>query len=112
MSRLLVKSEPYRTQDGLWSLIKVGDRYSVVDYDDYNRLKRFCWRLRKSNACWYAVRRKKIDGKTIEIKMHREIMDTPEGMDCHHIDHDSLNNQKYNLWNLTPKEHQTIHGRS
>ena len=35
------------------------------------------------------------------IYLHREISKTPKGMDCDHIDHDTLNCQEYNLRNLT-----------
>jgi len=38
------------------------------------------------------------------VFLHKEIMKTPKGMVCDHIDGDTLNNQKSNLRNCTPKE--------
>ena len=36
--------------------------------------------------------------------MHREIMKTPEGMRTDHIDHNDLNNQRYNLRTCTASQ--------
>jgi hypothetical protein len=36
--------------------------------------------------------------------MHREIMKTPDGMKCDHINHNTLNNTRKNLRNATNSE--------
>jgi len=37
--------------------------------------------------------------------MHREIMNTPEGMECHHKEGNTFDNRKEMLENLTKQEH-------
>lgn len=110
MPGLLIKRDPLPiVRSGM--LLPVGSHlFSFVDEDDYKRLCRYRWRLRMSNACFYAVRRVHKDGKTYEIKLHREIMHTPEGYECHHKNRDTLDNRKINLKNLTPAEHAERHG--
>jgi len=88
-------------------LIKVWpNKWAKVDPDDYAKLKRYHWRVVKSNACEYAVRKYTRHGKTFYVRMHREIMNTPKGMECHHVHGDTFDNRKSELENLTPWEHK------
>jgi hypothetical protein len=65
---------------------------AVVDDEDYEVLNKHTWHY----SGGYAVRLiKKSGGKS--ILMHREIMNTPDGMETDHIDHNGLNNCKNNL---------------
>lgn len=45
----------------------------------------------------------------LEILEHRWVMDAPAGMHVHHIDHDPLNNEPWNLVVLTHDEHREAH---
>jgi len=86
--------------------------YAIVDPEDYERVSRFRWRLRKSSHCFYAVHRFFVDGKPREQPMHRFILQTPPGMECHHVNHKTLDNRKSNLQNITPEEHRLEHFKS
>lgn len=67
--------------------------FAVVDAEDYRRLARCQWFAENGQKTYYAVRKQ--NGKS--IKMHREILNTPEHLFVDHIDHNGLNNQKKNL---------------
>jgi hypothetical protein len=120
VSRILIKrertenaSEPWRppgTENIDWKLIWLNPRIAaIVDVDDYEWLKKYHWRLKRSCSCFYAARKVVEKGKTYWIKMHREIVTTPPNMECHHINHHTLDNRKKNLKNLTPDEHASLH---
>lgn len=74
--------------------------YALVDDDKYEHLKQFKWRLSKRG---YVVRSVwlKGTGKGTVVTMHREIMNTPKGMDTDHKDENRLNNQVGNLRTAT-----------
>ncbi len=74
-------------------------RFALVDAADYEWLSRYRWTCR-GGANPYAARTEK--GKV--IWMHREIMQTPPGKVCDHIDAVSLNNRRANLRNCTRGE--------
>lgn len=77
-----------------------GKYFTQVDDDVYDWAMQWRWFILKSAKRKYAVR---WDGKTI-ILLHRAIMNTPKGMVVDHINHDTLNCQKYNLRNCTSAE--------
>jgi hypothetical protein len=109
MSKLQIQREPEKFAGDI-CFLKVGtNRAAIVDPDDYENLKKYRWRLRMSGSCFYAVRREHTKNGVVEIKLHREIMHTPDGFDCHHKNHDTLDCRKCNLENLTKNAHQLIH---
>ena len=108
---MLVKKSKITSPDGIFRIF-LNNRISViVDYDDYYRLSGYHWKLKRSNNCFYAVRKVKKDGKIQEIKMHRVIAKTPAGYECHHLNHDTLDNRKSNLQNLSKNAHLCAHGK-
>jgi hypothetical protein len=76
-----------------------------VDADDYERLSKHTWHAKKDKNQVYAVRRFIVDGKTVEIRAHREIMQSPEGFEPHHKNHCGLDNRKCNLENVPHDNH-------
>lgn len=70
-----------------------------VDDDDFEWLSGFNWNL---DSKGYAQRKA---GKST-VRMHREILRAPAGMDVDHIDGDRLNNQKANLRVCTRSENK------
>jgi hypothetical protein len=74
-------------------------RFAIVDAADYEWLSQYRWTCR-GGANPYAARSEA--GKI--IWMHREIMQTPPGMVCDHIDAVSLNNRRCNLRNCNRGE--------
>ncbi len=68
-------------------------KFALVDDKDFEMLSQYKWYAHKSGKTYYAERNK---DKGVG-KMHRLIMNCPEGMVVDHIDHNGLNNQKVNL---------------
>jgi hypothetical protein len=92
-------------------------KVALVDDDDYDYLNQWRWYAHKDKNTFYALRKEARNMSRIQkdIKMHRLIMNTPDGMQVDHIDHDGLNNQKSNLRNCTSaqngKNRQCNHNR-
>lgn len=87
-------------------LIPLGGKYGKgkfvkIDDEDYSYLCKFGWSLYKSNGY---VRR------FPDMLMHREIMNTPKGMDTDHINRDRLDNRRCNLRICTRA--QNMHNRA
>jgi hypothetical protein len=77
-------------------------KVALVDDEDYEYLNQWTWCAQKDRNTYYAKRGvNKGNNKTERINMHRLIMNTPHDMFVDHIDHDGLNNQKYNMRNCT-----------
>lgn len=75
-------------------------QFAIVDADDYERLARYKWYAGGKKGQYYARRR----ANRITLTMHREIIDVPAGMVCDHINHNTLDNRKYNLRICTPAQ--------
>jgi hypothetical protein len=90
---------------------KTRDKYvALVDDEDFEYLNQWKWHVILDDRNCYAARTKN------KILLHRVIMKTPKGMEVDHIDHNGLNNQKYNLRNCTKRENvinsRKLHGKS
>lgn len=70
-------------------------QFTLVDDEDYESISKHKWYAQKDRNAYYAVRR---DGKR-RRKMHRQIIGLPydDIRIPDHIDHNGLNNQRYNL---------------
>ena len=71
---------------------------AIVDEEDYTKLAQYkyaaAWSHRSKT--FYAVRKVRIDGKKHIVYMHREIMQTPKGLDTDHKDNNGLHNWRDN----------------
>jgi len=74
-------------------------KFAIVDPDDYPGLSKCRWYAARNKGTFYAVTGwwSKSDKKNIKIKMHRAIIDVPEGFVVDHINHNGLDNRKANL---------------
>ena len=72
-------------------------KVALVDDDFYEYLNQFKWCVKKNRDTFYAIRHVMKKGNTKRIWMHREILNSPEGMLTDHRDGDGLNNQRSNL---------------
>jgi hypothetical protein len=72
--------------------------YTIVDPEDYYRLKKFNWYLLIWNKKFYARCNIKIGStETKTVSMHRMILNAPKGILVDHINGDSLDNRRANL---------------
>jgi hypothetical protein len=85
-------------------------RFAFVSPNKVHLVNQYYWRAVKSSSGYYARARYQKNGKIVTIRMHRLVAGTPEGMICHHKDHNRLNNTDENLENQTPREHRHTDG--
>lgn len=78
-------------------------QFAIVDDEDFGWLSQWKWRAHwdKNAKTYYACRNHTVDGKYIHLSMARLIMDTPNGLLTDHINHNTLDNRKENLRNVT-----------
>lgn len=82
-------------------------KYALVDDADFEELNQYKWHY----SGGYARRNAKVvDGKREIAQMHRFILQTPDGFDTDHIDHNGLNNQRANLRVATRSQNQMNKG--
>ncbi len=73
-------------------------KFAIVDPEDYEELARFKWFAMRSRRGLYAIRMVKAsDGSRKKIRMHRAILDVPQGKFIDHINHNGLDNRRANL---------------
>lgn len=84
-------------------------RFVYVDKKDYAYLSQYTWTVKMSHSTPYVVRRVRRDGREFYVRMHREIMQTPEAMQCHHRDFNTFDCRRRNLSNLCPRDHEALH---
>lgn len=75
-----------------------------VDDDDFDYLNQWNWYAHKDSNTFYVDRVVWTNKSCKTIKMHRIIMNTTDGVQVDHRDHNGLNNQKSNLRNCTISE--------
>ena len=74
--------------------------YAIVDAADYEELSKYKWHVAGNGKMLYAQRmaRSKCPGqRQYKVKMHRQIMNVPEGLFVDHINHNGLDNRRSNL---------------
>lgn len=76
-------------------------QHAIVDDEDYDNLSQFNWQaqLTRTKNGFYAVRNDGYDERNVRLKtkMHRQIMNCPDGYDVDHINGNTLDNRKCNL---------------
>ena len=69
-------------------------KVAFIDDDDFNKLSQYKWYLNNNGYAARAIG-KCPNQKT--VLMHRQIMNTPFGLETDHKNHNRLDNQKFNL---------------
>jgi hypothetical protein len=74
-------------------------KVAIVDDEDFDELNRYKWCADRGFGTWYAHR----GGRTVDgvrgpkVKMHKQILVAPVGMEIDHINGDGLDNRRCNL---------------
>jgi hypothetical protein len=80
-------------------------KVALVDDEDYAWLNQWKWYAKRCKNLFYATRTiHPKGGKHYNLLMHRVVLETPNGVDVDHVDHNGLNNQKFNLRHCTRAE--------
>ena len=79
-------------------------RFAKVDPADYPWLSQYRWHCQVRSHTCYAVRTVWEGGTCCKVWMHREVMGTPEGKVCDHVNHEGLDDRPCNLRNCTKQE--------
>jgi hypothetical protein len=82
------------------------DQLALVDDDDFDYINQWGWyaKFQKGTHSFYAARNEKLGDKQVTVRMHRVIMQTEPGFVVDHINHNTLDNRKANLRNVTEKQ--------
>jgi hypothetical protein len=106
-----VIGKPFACGDFIFTNMKLiplsQGKFAMVDDEDYEYLSQFKWNAHKNGKTYYAERYNTVNGKQLYSRMHREVMNTPKGMEVDHRDHNGLNCQKHNLRNCTHKQNMS-----
>lgn len=86
-------------------ILKVGKVDVLLDDWDWLRLCKYKWRVKQCRGQRYIARDTYKGGVHRTVYMHRVIINTPEGMECHHKKGNTFDNRKEMLENLTKQEH-------
>ncbi len=83
-----------------------GKYFVKVDDEDFEYLNQWSWHIVTGSKSLYVARNIYLgNAKQRGIKMHRQLLNvTNKEIQVDHIDHDGLNNQKYNLRKCTKGE--------
>lgn len=76
---------------------------ALVSNEDYERVARFKWTLKRNGNRCYAYRRDYSNGGR-HIPLHRFILDAPPEMEVDHINGDGLDNRRENIRLCTHSE--------
>jgi hypothetical protein len=73
-----------------------------VDDEDYDYQNKFVWYVKQNKYTWYAYRRLRVWRNCyITVYMHRDLMQTPIGIEVDHKNGKGYDNQKDNMRNCT-----------
>lgn len=105
------KAEPNKSYIcGNVGVIVLDDEHQALcDLEDMPGLLKFKWYAIQGKKCWYA---RTFIGKKphiLRLAMHRFVMRTPHGKQCHHRNRNSLDNRRANLLNMSRAEHNFLH---
>lgn len=83
-------------------LLENTGNYAIIDSDDYDKV--IAYGKWYENSSGYAVKKTRIKGKNVSIRMHMLVNNTPIGCGFHtdHINGNRLDNRKENLRAVTP----------
>lgn len=85
---------------------------ALIDEADYELINPYKWYANRFRCSLYACTKTTVKGRKRTLRMHRLIAKTPPSKVTHHLNHNSLDNRRSNLLNLTPQEHMLFHSNN
>jgi len=84
-------------------------RVALIDDEDAERVLAYKWHAWwcAKGGRWYAMRTVQVGKLRRCVRLHRFIVNAPDGVQVDHIDRDSLNNRRSNLRFATHGQNQT-----
>jgi hypothetical protein len=87
-------------------------KWTIVDLEDYYRYARFKWCLGGGGGKFYAIRGQRTGTNDLKIvRLHRLIMNAPDGLLVDHRNGDGLDNRRSNLRLATRSQNQFNKGK-
>lgn len=83
---------------------------AVIDAEDVPLVEGWCWRASIEDGIVYAKRTHNVNGKRINVRMHRLLMGSPQGLEIDHRDGNGLNNRRSNLRVATSSQNKQNQG--
>lgn len=85
---------------------KYGNLIFLIDIDDIEKIEKYKWSAKyNKNVGFYGQTQERNNRKNRKsIKLHRYIMNCPDNLVVDHINHNTLDNRKCNLRNVTQLE--------
>jgi hypothetical protein len=84
-------------------------KVAIVDDADYLWLSHWKWHVVTGRGKDYAARS---EGARKNIRMHREIMGTPAGVEVDHVNNNGLDNRRMNLRKATREQNRWNRGKT
>lgn len=91
------KVRPIRVEGNVAYVTLTKGYEALIDAEDALRVAGFNWSSQPSGKTVYAHRSEVRGGRSYGVRLHRVLIDAPDGMEVDHIDGDGLNNRKANL---------------
>ena len=86
------------------------NKKAIIDDKHYARVSQYTWYLKRiRQGVYYVATGIRENGKVRTLYLHRFIMKTKSGMDVHHKNTNSLDNQEENLEERPSPEHRCWH---
>jgi hypothetical protein len=87
--------------------------FAIVDKDDFDYLNQWNWAVaRRIGSPSYAIRGEWENGKQKTVRMHRLVMNAPNGTQVDHINGNGLDNRRKNLRFCTTKQNLRNRGKN
>lgn len=89
-------------EDGVIEIDLTQGKVALVDRADLDKVLPWKWVAHFERGRWYAYAGVTVGPyKSKLLRMHRLILDPPDGMDVDHINHDGLDNRRFNIRTAT-----------